>query len=221
MEESCRHFVGCSENLDSHSTTTAPNDAKTKTRSKSEGNLPWLKQSENSDSSCRSSEDNEKEKWLQVRRTLLQSPKLFKAVEEINEKEWNKSRVSSLKRVLEACGNYHGGPKGEVWLDLAGALTRHLGPQHEFLEIVSDYQDSLWTTCSLVTVTTLDSETSLDGLGDIIESGSTAVGVRGSSSTSTTAVLPASASCPLQVYGSIDLIQPSGKGEQYIDSVIV
>lgn len=150
----------------------------------------------------------EAERWLLVRKSLLQSPKLTKSLEEIGEKEWINSRVSSLKRLLEACGNYHGGPKGEMWTALTSAVTQHLGPQHEFLELISEHQDGLWTTCSLMTVTTLGSESSLDGrVRGLDESG---VNLSLSVPSTTTGV-------PLQAYGSIDLIEPAGKGGQNED----
>ena len=145
----------------------------------------------------------ETERWLLVRKCLLQSsPKLAKPLAEISENEWIKSRVTSLKRLLEACGNFHGGSKGEMWTALASAVSRHLGPRHEFLELISEHQDSLWTTCSLMTVTTLDSETSADGkVGELEESGMSLS-------------VPNSTGVPLKVYGSIDLIEPTGKGRQ-------
>ena len=142
----------------------------------------------------------ETERWLLVRKSLLQSsPKLAKPLEEISENEWIKSRVTSLKRLLESCGNFHGGPKGEMWTALASAVSQHLGPRHEFLELISDHQDSLWTTCSLMTVTTLDSETSLDGKVGELEESEMSLSVP---------------NVPLKVYGSIDLIEPTGKGRQ-------
>ena len=151
-------------------------------------------------------EEEEREKWLLVRKTLLQSPKLAAAVAEIGEVDWTKSRISSLKRVLETCSSFHGGPKGELWVEITCAITCHMGPSHEYLELISEHQDSLWTTCSLVTVTTL-SELSLERRDEFSNSGIPQLSV--SVSSSSTAV-------PHQAYGSIDLIEPTGKGRQYI-----
>ena len=151
----------------------------------------------------------ETEKWLLVRKSLLLSPKLAKSVQEISESEWIKSRVSSLKRLLEECGNFHGGPKGEMWTALTLALTQHLGSDHEFVELISEHQDSLWATCSLMTVTTLGSETSLDGKVRELEEESENHQLSVSTANSTSVA-------PTQVYGSIDLIEPAGKGEQWV-----
>ena len=143
--------------------------------------------------------EEETERWLLVRNTLLQSPKLAPPLAEISGADWAKFPVSSLKRVLEICSNYHGGPKGEMWSEVTCAVRQHLGPDHEYLEMISEHQDSLWTTCSLVTVTTI-SETSLEG--------------RGIEEMSISATPSLSVTATHQPYGSIDLIEPTGNGIQ-------
>lgn len=151
----------------------------------------------------KNSSRSETENWLFVRKSLLQLPKFAKCLEEIPETEWLETRAASLKIIMTACSNYHGSSKGDMWTKLTSTVTQYMGPRHEFLKMISDYQDNLWTTCSLVTVTTI-SEVSLDDkTGDWEESVN-------QSSLSEPAV---TSTTPHQAYGSIELIEPTDKGK--------
>ena len=147
--------------------------------------------------------DTEADGWVLVRKNLLEMSKFSKVLGEISEAEWLRSRAGSLRSVLECCRNYHGGPTGEMWDDVTSTVKIHMGPQHEFTTLISDYQESLWTTCSLVTVSALSEDMldeSLDEKGKWEES-DMQMSMSGVS-------VPAH-----KAYGSIDLIEPSGKGE--------
>ena len=143
--------------------------------------------------------ETDTENWLQVRKILLQTPKFSRCLEEISETEWLQSRAPSLKILLDCCSNVHGGPSGELWNTITSTLTHCMGPQHNFIKLISEHQENLWTTCSLVTVTTLSEDLSLDDTGNWGES-----------------VSQMSVSAPAneshKAYGSIELLEPTEKG---------
>lgn len=135
------------------------------------------------------------EGWILVRKSLLHRPKFSHVFKEISEEDWRRSRAVSLRTVLDSCGQFHGGPSGEMWDDLSEAVKSHLGPQHEFMSVISDHQEKMWKACSLVTVTTIsDDAMSVDTLED-------------GGAHMTLSVPPSH-----RAYGSIELISPSGKG---------
>ena len=135
------------------------------------------------------------EGWILVRKSLLHKPKFSHVLKDISEDDWKRSRSVSLRAVLDGCGQFHGGPSGEMWDDLSEAVKIHLGPQHEFLSVISDHQEKMWKACSLVTMTTIsDDAVSVDSLED--------------GGTHMTLSVPPSH----HAYGSIELISPSGKG---------
>lgn len=147
-----------------------------------------------SDSSFQNS-NMETARWLQLRSSLLGEKKFAKVMDEISETEWVQSRTESFKALLDCCSNFHGGPTGEMWNTIIGAVKNHFGPQHDLLSMISTHQENLWATCSLVTVTSLSEDTSLVKKDDI--------------------ELQESASMPSsshKSYGSVHLIEPSRKG---------
>ena len=142
----------------------------------------------------------ETENWLLVRNTLLQAPKFTKTVADISEKEWLQSRPTSLKTVLNSCSSFHGGPKGEMWTTITNVVSHHMGSQHELLTLISDHQENLWTTCSLVTVTTLSDELSQNDEQLTWDEDGNQMS------------LSVPSFSPRREYGSIELIEPTGKG---------
>ena len=142
---------------------------------------------------------SETESWLMVRKCLLETQTFAKPLEAISETEWLESRVISLKVLLDYCSNFHGGPTGELWSIITDTVKSHLGSQHAFVNLISEHQHNMWPTCSLVTVATLSEDASLDAQE----------GPQPQMSLS----LPSTQQ--LQSYGSIELIEPSGKGTMY------
>ena len=134
------------------------------------------------------------EAWSEVRKSLLQKPKFSDALTQIGggrEEEWAVvSRTEAVEILASHCSRYHGGPTGEMWEDLSGAVTAHLGSDDELVSVIADHRQKVWTTCSLVTVSDVTSEETLDD------------------GTHMTVSVPASH----RAYGSIELITPSGKG---------
>lgn len=156
------------------------------------------------DETCASFEDcqREKESWSLVRETLIKTPKFTKAAEDISETEWQQARGDSMKTILNACSNFHGGPKGEMWTTITSVVSHHMGPQHEFLTLISEHQENLWTTCSLVTVTTFSEDASMDETRESVED-----------DTVNQLYLSVASLSPRREYGSIELIEPAGKGD--------
>lgn len=143
----------------------------------------------------------ETERWFQLRNDLLGEKKFAKIMDEISEAEWIQSRTDSFKAILDCCSNFHGGPTGEMWNTITNAVKNHFGPNHELVSLVANYRENVWATCSLVTVTTLSGDTSLDSksaleVNELQESSS----------------MPSSSH---KSYGSVHLIQPSWKGNNY------
>lgn len=135
-------------------------------------------------------------RWLHLRNHLLGDKKFAKVMDEISEAQWVQSRTESFKVLLDFCGNFHGGPTGEMWDTITSAVKKHFGPRHELLSLISNHQENLWATCSLVTVTSLSENTSLDKNDDT--------------------ELQESASMPShRSYGSVHLIEPSRKGTSH------
>ena len=166
------------------------------------GSLPARAGESAANGSSKTASHSDTDKWLLVRNSLLGSSKFAKCLEEISEAEWLESRITSLKTVLGACSNYHGSSKGEMWSTLITTVSQYMGPQHSFLALISEHQDNLWTTCSLVTVSDLSSTDDAIKPADWEASGN-----RMSLSIPTSAVPPA--------YGSIELIEPTGDGMIY------
>ena len=75
-----------------------------------------------------------------------------------------------------------------------------MGPQHELLTLISDHQENLWTTCSLVTVTTLSDELSQNDEQLTWDEDGNQMS------------LSVPSFSPRREYGSIELIEPTGKG---------
>ena len=139
------------------------------------------------------------ENWLMVRKCLLETQKFAKPLETISEAEWLESRVISLKALLDYCSNFHGGPTGELWNIITNIVKSQLGTQHTFVNQISEHQQNVWATCSLVTVASLSDDVSLDEKS-----------APGESEPQVSLSVPST--LQIQSYGSIELIEPSGKG---------
>ena len=134
------------------------------------------------------------EAWLEVRKSLLQKPKFADALTEIGGgrgEEWAVvSRAEAVEILASHCSRYHGELTGEMWEDLIGVVTTHLGSDNELVSVITDHRQRVWTTCSLVTVSDVTSEETLDDATHMTMSAPTSH----------------------RAYGSIELITPSGKG---------
>lgn len=152
----------------------------------------------------RSSHGSADEGWVLVRKSLLHKPKFSQVLTQISEDDWKRSRAVSLRAVVESCGQFHGGPSGEMWDDLSEAVKSHLGPQHELLSVITEHQEKMWKACSLVTMTTISDD---GGSIDATEDGGTHM---------TISVPPSH-----RAYGSIELIPPSGKGTRCENNTVL
>ena len=142
---------------------------------------------------------SETENWVMVRKCLLETQKFAKPLETISETEWLESKVISLKSLLDYCSNFHGRPTGELWNIITNIVKSQLGTQHAFINLISEHQQNVWATCSLVTVASLSEDASLDDKDTQEES-------------EHQMSLSAPSIQQIQSYGSIELIEPSGKG---------